>query len=122
VIDLLKRYFKLKRDNNYYIGLILLELGIATIFWYLFFDAFEAWAFVITFLLCGWGFVLLWKSDNDYRFQIAKYKIMQLESEMQKNVAEMQNSKAEIDKTREKMERQETVFRRRKLALSRGRF
>jgi hypothetical protein len=122
VIDLIKRYFKLKRDNNYYFGLILLEIGIATIFWYLFFDAFEAWAFLVTFALCGWGFVLLWKSDNDYRFQIAKYKILQLENEVQKSTAEMQKAKAEIDKTREKFERQEVVSHRRKLALSRGRF
>ena len=122
MIERIKRYLKLKRDNNYYVGLFLLELGIGTIFWYLFFDAFEAWAFVVTFLLCGWGFVLLWKSDNDYRFQIAKYKILQLESEMQKNIVEMQKSKVEIDKARAKLERQETVFRRRKLALSRGRF
>jgi hypothetical protein len=122
VIDLIKRYFKLKRDNNYYLGLILLEIGIATIFCYLFLDAFEAWAFLITFALCGWGFVLLWKSDNDYRFQIAKYKILQLENEIQKTTAEIQKSKSEIDKAREKLERQEAVFHRRKLALSRGRF
>jgi hypothetical protein len=122
VIDLIKRFFKLKRDNNYYFGLLLLEIGIATIFWYLIFDAFEAWAFIVTFLLCGWGFVLLWKSDNDYRFQIAKYKILQLENEIQKTTMEMQKSKADIDKAREKLERQETFARRRKLALSRGRF
>jgi hypothetical protein len=122
MINMIKRCFKLKRDNNYYLGLILLELGIGTIFWYLLFDAFEAGAFLITFLLCGWGFVLLWKSDNDYRFQIAKYKIMQLETEIQKTAADMQKSKAEIDQAREKLERQEAVTRRRKLALSRGRF
>jgi hypothetical protein len=122
MIDIIKRYFKLKRDNNYYLGLFLMELGIATIFWYLFFDAFEAWAFMITFLLCGWGFVLLWKSDNDYRFQIAKYKIIQLENEMQKATTEMHKAKTEIDQAQERLARQEAVSRRRKLALSRGRF
>jgi hypothetical protein len=112
MMEFIRRLFKLKRDNNYYFGLILLEVGIATIFLYLFFDAFEPMAFFVTTAIGGWGFVLLWKSDNDYRFQIAKYKIVQLETAIQ-------NSQSEIEVTREKLEKQKR-YTRRKLALSRG--
>jgi Flp pilus assembly protein TadB len=67
------------RDNNYYSGLFLMVLGIASIFWYLKFDLFEPLAFLITFLVIGWGFVLVWKSDNDLRFQQAQQQINELE-------------------------------------------
>ncbi len=71
-----------ERDNNYYFGLILLILSILSIVVYLIYDAFEPEAFLITFLLCGWGFVLLWKSDNDYRFAITQAKLEELEQEI----------------------------------------
>lgn len=71
-----------ERDNNYYYGLVLLILSILSIAFYLIYDAFEPLAFLITFLLCGWGFVLLWKSDNDYRFAIAQSKLEELEQEL----------------------------------------
>jgi len=84
MLELLQKVFKWKptRDNNYYFGLILLKLGIATILIYLIWDAYEPLSFLITFLLCGWGFVLLWKSDNDLRFQIAQARIEGLEEEL----------------------------------------
>jgi hypothetical protein len=80
----IRKRFKveLARDDNYYFGLILLEIGIVSIVFYLIFDAFEPLSFLITFLLCGWGFVLLWKSDNDYRFQLVQEKIAELETEL----------------------------------------
>ncbi|NLW45737.1 MAG: hypothetical protein GXY86_00120 [Firmicutes bacterium] len=70
------------RDNNYYFGLFLLHIGILSIFWYLIFDTFEPLAFLITFLICGWGFILLWKSDNDLRFKESQTRIEQLEREL----------------------------------------
>jgi hypothetical protein len=70
------------RDTNYYGGLFLLQLGILTIVWYLIFDEFEPVAFLITFLLIVWGFVLLWKSDNDLRFKLAQQHIVELEEEL----------------------------------------
>jgi hypothetical protein len=82
VIEYLKKLFHMQRDNNYYLGLILLKVGIVTIFLYLFFDAFESVSFLITFAICGWGFVLLWKSDNDYRFQLVQQKVAQLETKL----------------------------------------
>lgn len=89
MINTLKNWFNLKRDNNYYAGLLLLQIGIATIFWYLIFDAFEPVSFFITFAICGWGFTLLWKSDNDYRF-------LQVQQEMIKLAEELQESKNKL--------------------------
>ncbi|NLY75351.1 MAG: hypothetical protein GX075_08600 [Firmicutes bacterium] len=82
--ELIKKRIKFQptRDNNYYWGLALLQAGILTIFWYLKFDLFEPLSFLITFLICGWGFVLLWKSDNDLRFKQAQTRIEQLEREL----------------------------------------
>jgi predicted membrane protein len=110
MMEFIRRCFNLKRDNNYYFGLLLLKIGIATIFVYLLFDAFELMAFFVTAAISGWGFVLLWKSDNDYRFQIAKDKIVQLENEIQKSQSEIFGNKLE----------KQNHFKRRKLALSRG--
>ncbi len=76
------------RDNNYYWGIFLLILGILSLGLYLLFDlmgifdAFQPLSFLITFLICGWGFVLLWKSDNDFRFKQAQQKIDELESKL----------------------------------------
>lgn len=82
--ELIKKWIKWQptRDNNYYFGLFLLQIGILSIFWYLKFDAFEPLAFLITFLICGWGFVLLWKSDNDLRFKESLTRLDQLEREL----------------------------------------
>ena len=88
--DSLKKWFKryFRRDNNYYWGLFLLVVGILSLGLYLLFDllgifdAFQPLSFLITFLVCGWGFVLLWKSDNDLRFQQAQQKITELESKL----------------------------------------
>lgn len=85
MINLLRNCFKWKRDNNYYFGLFLLQLGIASIAWYLIFDAFEPMSFLITFIICGWGFVLLWKSDNDYRFQLVQENMIKLAEELQES-------------------------------------
>ena len=70
------------RDNNYYLGLSLLIISILTIVVYLIFDLFEPLSFLITFLICGWGFVLLWKSDNELRFTKAQAKLATLEAEI----------------------------------------
>lgn len=75
-------HWKPERDNNYYFGLFLLILGILTIGVYLLIDGFEPLAFLITFLISGWGFVLLWKSDNDLRFKMMHDKIKTLETEL----------------------------------------
>jgi hypothetical protein len=75
-------HWRPERDSNYYGGLFLLQIGILTIAWYLIFDQFEPIAFLITFLLIAWGFVLLWKSDNDLRFQRAQQRILELEEEL----------------------------------------
>jgi hypothetical protein len=82
--ELAKKYFNLNltRDNNYYCGLLLLQLAILSLVAYLILDAYEPLAFLITFLICGWGFVLLWKSDNDLRFQMAEQKITELETQL----------------------------------------
>lgn len=78
--ELIKKFFP--RDNNYYLGLTLLSLAIVSLFIYLWLDAFQPLSFLITFLVCGWGFVLLWKSDNDLRFTEARMKIRELEEEL----------------------------------------
>lgn len=76
------------RDNNYYWGIFLLVLGILSLGVYLMFDlmgifdAFQPLSFLITFLISSWGFVLLWKSDNDLRFRRAQQKIDELESKL----------------------------------------
>ena len=75
----------LTRDNNYYWGLFLLQLAILSLVAYLVMDAYEPLAFLITFLICGWGFVLLWKSDNDLRFKLAQMKIEQLEVRLEQS-------------------------------------
>lgn len=82
--ELAKKYLKLEltRDNNYYWGLILLQLAILSLVAYLLLDAYEPLAFLITFLICGWGFVLIWKSDNDLRFQLAQKRIEELEAKL----------------------------------------
>jgi hypothetical protein len=74
--------WKLTRDNNYYFGLVLLQLAIISLVAYLVLDAYEPLAFLITFLISAWGFVLLWKSDNDLRFQLAQMKIEELETRL----------------------------------------
>ena len=77
------------RDNNYYWGMFLLVAGILSLGLYLafdlmgIFDAFEPLSFLVTFLICSWGFVLLWKSDNDLRFKIAQQKIEELEGRLE---------------------------------------
>ncbi len=82
--ELINKWIKWKptRDNNYYFGLFLLQVSIFSIFWYLKFDLFEPLSFLITFLICGWGFVLLWKSDNDLRFNQYQARIDQLERKL----------------------------------------
>lgn len=84
MLEMLKKRFKWlpDRDNNYYWGLILLKLGIISLVVYLIIDGFEPLSFLITFLICGWGFVLLWKSDNDYRFKLAEAEIESLQEEL----------------------------------------
>lgn len=84
MVDQMKKWFGWRptRDSNYYFGLVLLKAGIISIFFYLKFDAFEPLSFLITFLIVGWGFILLWKSDNDYRFQQAQAQISQLSEEV----------------------------------------
>lgn len=85
-----KSWFKKRevRDNNYYWGLFLLVLGILSLGLYLMFDlmgifdAFQPISFLITFLIICWGFVLLWKSDTDFRFMRAQQKIEELESKL----------------------------------------
>jgi hypothetical protein len=85
-----KGWFKQResRDNNYYWGIFLLILGILSLGLYLLFDlmgifdAFQPISFLITFLICCWGFVLVWKSDNDLRFKRAQQKIEELESKL----------------------------------------
>lgn len=81
MIEGIKKWLKWKptRDNNYYFGLALLQLGIISLVVYLVLDAYEPLAFLITFLICSWGFVLLWKSDNDLRFKLAQTRIAELE-------------------------------------------
>jgi hypothetical protein len=80
----IKKQFKWEftRDNNYYFGLVLLQLAILSLVAYLLLDAYEPLAFLITFLISSWGFVLLWKSDNDLRFQLAQMKIEELEARL----------------------------------------
>ncbi len=78
----LKKYIKLSRDLNYYFGIILLCFGTLSIVAYLLFDAFEPSSFLTTFILVSWGFVLLWKSDNELRFKKAQAKIAELEEEI----------------------------------------
>lgn len=74
--------WEFSRDNNYYFGLFLLQLGIISLVVYLLLDAYEPLAFLLTFLICGWGFILLWKSDNDLRFKLAQAKIEKLEKQV----------------------------------------
>lgn len=90
MVEFFHKLFKSQpyRDNNYYWGLFLLLLGIISLgvymlvdFWGIF-SGFEPVSFLITFLICGWGFVLLWKSDTDYRFHQAEEKINELEAEI----------------------------------------
>ncbi len=83
----MKRMFNLdlNRDNNYYWGLVLLQLAILSLVAYLVMDAYEPLAFLVTFLICGWGFVLLWKSDNDLRFKMAQMKIEELEGKLEQS-------------------------------------
>ena len=78
----LRKYINLSRDLNYYCGIILLCLGTLSIIAYLLFDAFEPSSFLTTFILVSWGFVLLWKSDNELRFKKAQEKIAALEAEI----------------------------------------
>ena len=52
---------------------------------YLVMDAYEPLAFLVTFLICGWGFVLIWKSDNDLRFKMAQMKIEELEGKLEQS-------------------------------------
>ncbi|HEX3044517.1 MAG TPA: hypothetical protein VHY08_07165 [Bacillota bacterium] len=80
---------KTVRDMNYYFGLLLLTAGILSLGVYLLMDKtglfnafFSPISFLITFLICAWGFVLLWKSDTDYRFKLAQNKIKELEDEL----------------------------------------
>lgn len=84
MIEWIKNQFhwKLTRDSNYYFGLLLLQLAIISLVAYLVLDAYEPLAFLITFLISSWGFVLLWKSDNDLRFQLAQSKITELEARL----------------------------------------
>ncbi|HYH04174.1 MAG TPA: hypothetical protein VEC37_13875, partial [Bacillota bacterium] len=102
MIELLRRCFKWKRDNNYYFGLLLLQVGIGSIAWYLIFDAFEPAAFLVTFAICGWGFVLLWKSDNDYRFQLVQQNMVKLAEELQESKYALSNQAQETSCSHER--------------------
>lgn len=73
----LSKYFS-KRDNNYYCGLLLLALSVISLLVWLLSDAYEPLSVLITFLLSFFGFSLLWKSDNDYRFKLLDQELREL--------------------------------------------
>lgn len=59
----------LQRDTNYYTGLFLLVVASATLIWAIWRDAFEPRDFLIYFLIYATGYVLLLKSDTEYRLK-----------------------------------------------------
>lgn len=64
----MRRILKLSRDSNYYFGLLLLVGASLSLIWAIWRDAFEPENFLVYFLIYGWGYLLLLKSDVEYRF------------------------------------------------------
>lgn len=63
----MRRLFKPERDFTYYGGLLLLAGASFSLIWAIWRDAFEPRNFLVYFLVYGWGYLLLLKSDTDYR-------------------------------------------------------
>ncbi|HHU83433.1 MAG TPA: hypothetical protein GXZ26_10570 [Firmicutes bacterium] len=58
-----------QRDTNYYFGLFLLVIASASLLWAIWRDAFDPQDFLVYFLIYAWGYILLLKSDTEYRMQ-----------------------------------------------------
>ena len=70
--------FRFERDTNYYFGLFLLVVASATLIWAIWKDAFEPQDFLVYFIIYGWGYILLLKSDMEFRCQRMEKKIMEV--------------------------------------------
>jgi|SRR5690554_2029960 len=68
----------LQRDTNYYAGLFLLVVASATLIWAIWRDAFEPRDFLLYFLIYAAGYVLLLKSDTEYRLKRLEEKTGQI--------------------------------------------
>lgn len=73
-----RRKLNLSRDGNYYGGLFLLVVASATLFWAIWRDAFEPRDFLVYFLIYGTGYVLLFKSDTEYRLKKLEEKTAEI--------------------------------------------
>ena len=64
----MRRLWNPDRDTNYHLGLALLIGASLTLVWAIWQEAFEPRHFLVYFLIYGWGYVLLLKSDMEFRF------------------------------------------------------
>ncbi|NLY89602.1 MAG: hypothetical protein GX085_08300 [Firmicutes bacterium] len=70
--------WKFQRDTNYYFGLFLLVIASASLLWAIWKDAFEPHNFLVYFLIYAWGYILLLKSDTEYRFKRLEKKMTEV--------------------------------------------
>lgn len=63
----MRRIWEPKRDSNYYLGLALLIGASLTLVWAIWQEAFDPQDFLVYFLIYGWGYILLFKSDTEFR-------------------------------------------------------
>lgn len=70
--------WKIQRDTNYYFGLFLLVVASASLIWAIWKDAFEPHDFLVYFLVYAWGYILLLKSDAEYRFTRLEKKMTEV--------------------------------------------
>lgn len=73
---------KLDRDTNYYFGMTLFVVASLSILWAIVKDAFEPKDFLIYFLIYAWGYVLVLKSDFEYRVGRMEQAIIKLEEQL----------------------------------------
>lgn len=67
-----------QRDNNYYFGLFLLVVASASLLWAIWRDGFEPNNFLVYFLIYAWGYILILKSDSEYRFKRLEKKMTEV--------------------------------------------
>ncbi|NLW08984.1 MAG: hypothetical protein GX036_03875 [Firmicutes bacterium] len=82
---------QIQRDTNYYFGLFLLVIASASLIWAIWKDAFEPHHFLVYFLVYAWGYILLLKSDTEYRFSRLEKKI----TEVLARLEDLENSREE---------------------------
>ncbi|HHU50810.1 MAG TPA: hypothetical protein GXZ36_03175 [Firmicutes bacterium] len=74
----MRRIWDPDRDTNYYFGLVLLIGASLTLVWAIWREAFDPGDFLVYFLIYGCGYILLFRSDTEFRLKNLEEEVTQL--------------------------------------------